>query len=391
MAVAEPAPFYDIYSEMIKFSQQDIDAKEQEYVIQSLCSGVLSGDGPFTRHCCELLQARLGAPVLLTHSGTAALEMAALLLDLKPGDEVIMPSFTFSSTANAVVLRGATPVFIDVRPETLNMDERLLNGALSSRTRAIFPVHYGGVACDMDAINAFAASHGLAVVEDAAQAHLAFYKGKPLGTLSALGCISFHVTKNIVSGEGGALILNDPMLRDRAYLLAEKGTNRREFLRGEAGRYEWLDVGSSYLPSDILAALLLAQLERDREMTARRVAIWNRYHQAFADAQRRGLVRRAAPPDFARHNGHLYFLVLPDADAAARLRDDMKAADIPCPHHYVPLHSAPAGRRFGRAGSDMRVTERDAPALLRLPLHSGMTDNDADRVTEELLSRLNGL
>lgn len=373
---------------VVRFSHPDLDPQALAYVRQSLESGELAGDGPFTRRCCAWLQKRLGSPAMLAHSGTAALEMAALLLDLMPGDEVIMPSFTFSATANAVVLRGATPVFVDVHPETLNLDERLLAGALSPRTRAIFPVHYGGVACDMDAINAFAGAHGLLVVEDAAQAYLAYYKDKPLATLGTLGCLSFHVTKNIVSGEGGALIVNDPALLTRAYLVAEKGTNRRDFIRGEVNRYEWLDVGSSYLPSDILAALLLAQLERDLAMTDRRVTIWNRYHAAFAQAEQQGLLRRAVLPDFARHNGHLFFLVMPRAEQATRLRGWMADAGIPCPHHYVPLHSAPAGRKFGREGSSMAVTERDAAALLRLPLHAALSDQDVDRVIDRLLGGL---
>ena len=373
---------------MVRFSHPDLDVKAQAYVRESLESGILGGDGPFTDRCCDWLRRELGMPSLLTHSGTAALEMAALLLNLSPGDEVIMPSFTFTSTANAVVLRGATPVFVDVHPQTLNMDERLLAGALSRRTRAIVPVHYGGVACNMDAIGTFATAHGLAVIEDAAQAYLAFYRDRPLGTLGALGCLSFHVTKNIVSGEGGALIVNDPSMLERAYALAEKGTNRRTFLRGGGSRYEWLDLGSSYHPGDLIAALLLAQLERGRALTDRRLAIWNRYHRAFAGAEGQGLLRRAALPDFARHNGHLYFLVLPEAGEAVRLQSWMKGQGIPCPHHFIPLHSAPAGRQFGREGSAMTVTERDTPALLRLPLHGSLTDQHVDGVIETVLTGL---
>lgn len=375
----------------IKFSQPDIDDKALEYVRRSLGSGELSGDGPFSKKCADWLFGVLGKQALLTHSATAALDMAAILADVGPGDEVIMPSFTFSSTANAVVLRGAMPVFVDIRPDTLNLDEALLEGARSERTKAVIPVHYAGVACEMDAIDSFARAHNLMVIEDAAQAYLASYRDRPLGTLGALSCLSFHVTKNVVSGEGGALLVNDSRLLERAHIIREKGTNRRQFINKEVQKYEWLDLGSSYLLSDVLAALLLSQLEKSAEITARRLEIWQRYHMALADAERKGLLRRPAPPPYAKHNAHIYWVEMASADIASKVRERMAQAKIPCPHHYIPLHSAPAGRKFGRTGSAMTVTDRVTFAMARLPLHSRMTNDDVDRTVDALLGTLRSI
>lgn len=363
-----------------RFSRPSIDAKALEYFQISLESGEIGGDGPFTTKCHEWLRASLGTSALLTHSCTGALEMTALLAEVGPGDEVIMPSYTFTSTANAFVLRGATPVFTDIREDTLNLDERLLAQAWSPCTKAIVPVHYAGVACDMDAICAFAKAHGLLVIEDAAQALGASHKGMPLGTLGDLGCLSFHVTKNVVSGEGGALILNNRSFVERAHIIREKGTNRTQFINHKVDKYEWLDLGSSYLPSDLLAAVLLSQLERSGEIVARRLAVWNRYHAAFETAERRGLLRRPVVPDYAGHNGHIYYLLLPDASSSEEFRKRLSGRRIPLQTHYVPLHSAPAGRRFGRTATGMNVTERTAATLVRLPIHAELSDQAVDDI-----------
>jgi dTDP-4-amino-4,6-dideoxygalactose transaminase len=374
----------------IAFSRASLDAQALEYVRQALESGDISGDGSFTHRCHAWLKADLAAPALLTHSCTAALEMAALLANIGPGDEVIMPSFTFVSTANAFVLRGAVPIFIDIRQDTFNMDEGLVAAALSPRTRAIVPVHYAGVACEMDPILSLAKAHGLMVIEDAAQAHLSRYNGRLLGTIGDIGCFSFHATKNIVAGEGGALVLNDGALLERALVLREKGTNRTQFRENMAEKYEWLDLGSSFLPSDLLAAVLLSQLEAGQVLTQRRLHIWSRYHAALAPSEAAGLLRRPVVPTHVEHNGHIYALLLPDEAGAARLRSRMAQAGITCPSHYVPLHSAPAGRRFGRAASDMTVTDHVAAAIVRLPLHAELTDAQVDRVLENVLAELPG-
>jgi dTDP-4-amino-4,6-dideoxygalactose transaminase len=375
-------------NEPVAFSKPDIDEAATDYLLQSLHSGLISGDGPFTQRCHDWLRTRLRAPSMLTHSCTGALEMAALLARVGPGDEVLMPSYTFVSTANAFVLRGATPVFVDIRPDTLNLDERLLDAALTVRTRAVGPVHYAGVSCDMDAILSFARSRELTVIEDAAQGYGAFHRDRPLGTLGAMGCLSFHVSKNIVSGEGGALIVNDPRLLERANIVREKGTNRTAFLDRKVDKYEWLDVGSSYLPSDILAALLLAQFEQADRITARRLDIWSRYHAALAPAEAAGLLRRPVVPDYARHNAHIYYVLLADRQAADRFRAHLNENGIGALTHYVPLHSAPAGLRYGRAADSLTVTARTAETLVRISLYSGMTDVFVDRVIAVMLDAI---
>jgi dTDP-4-amino-4,6-dideoxygalactose transaminase len=364
----------------IEFSRPLIGDKALSYLHESLVGSDFSGDGSFTRRCHEWLKRELGSPALLTHSCTAALEMAALLSGVGPGDEVILPSFTFSSTANAFVLRGATPVFIDIRPDTLNLDENLLDVARTSRTRAIVPVHYAGVGCEMDTIRTFARAYNLIVIEDAAQAQLSTYRGAPLGTLGALGCFSFHLSKNVVSGEGGALIINDEAFLERAHIVREKGTNRTAFLNRKVDKYEWIDVGSSFLPSDLLAALLYSQLEDAAAITARRISIWNRYHKDFESAEKDGRVMRPRPPAHTPPNGHIYYILLPAADVAQGLRRHLAEAGVPAHNHYVPLHSAPAGRRFGRTATEMKVTDRVASTILRLPIHAGLSDSDVDRI-----------
>lgn len=368
----------------VPFNRPFAVGRELAYIQEAIALMQLSGDGEFTRRCHRLLEQATGASkALLTHSCTAALEMAALLLDLQPGDEVIMPSYTFVSTANAFVLRGAVPVFVDIRPDTLNIDESLIEAAITPRTRAICVVHYAGVGCEMDAIAAIAARHGLALVEDAAQGIGASYRGRPLGTFGAMGTLSFHETKNVISGEGGALLLNDPGLVERAEILREKGTNRSRFFRGEVDRYTWVDLGSSYLPSELGAAFLAAQLEQMQAITARRLALWQRYYDWAARPEREGLVRRPVVPEHCGHNAHMFYLLLPGLAARAAFLAEMKAAGIGAIFHYVPLHSSPAGMRYGRAQGALPVTDDTAARLVRLPLWLGLEDR-LDEVIERV-------
>jgi len=359
----------------IGFNRPHLAGNEIEYMLQALEKNRhISGDGVFTKRCHAWLEARLGGKALLTHSCTAALEMAALLCELSPGDEVLMPSFTFVSTANAVALRGAVPVFVDVREDTLNIDEALIEAAITSRTRAISVVHYAGVSCEMNSIMATAHRYGLKVIEDAAQALLAYYHGRPLGTIGDLAAISFHETKNLISGEGGALMVNVPELAGRAEIIREKGTNRSSFFRNEVARYTWVDIGSSYLPSDMLAAFLLAQMEQADALLGERLAIWGRYHAGLADLETAGLLRRPIVPPHCKHNGHLYYILLADLDQRRRLIAHMKTNGIDTPFHYVPLHSSPAGQRLTRTAAPLPVTDSIAERLLRLPMWYGMRD-----------------
>lgn len=359
--------------EEVPFNRPFLTGNESAYLTEALEGRHLSGDGPFTRRCSAWLEEETGASkALLTHSCTGALEMAALLCDLEPGDEVIMPSFTFVSTANAFVLRGAVPVFVDVRPDTLNLDESLLEAAITDRTRAIVPVHYAGVSCEMDRITEIAARHSLLVVEDAAQGVMSSYRGRSLGAIGDFGALSFHETKNIVCGEGGALLIKDDAYSARAEILREKGTNRSQFFRGQVDKYTWVDVGSSYLPSELNAAFLWAQMEHAADITAGRLALWDRYHAAFEPLERAGVLRRPIIPEDCTHNAHMYYLLLPDLSARTRFIGQMAEAGVRCVFHYVPLHSAPAGLRFGRTGTPMTVTDDVADRLVRLPLWAGL-------------------
>jgi dTDP-4-amino-4,6-dideoxygalactose transaminase len=370
---------------VVPFNRPYLTGRELEYIKRAHANGHLAGQGEFARLSSEWLQARFGSPrALLTHSCTAALEMCAILADIGPGDEVIMPSFTFVSTANAFVLRGATPVFVDIRPDTLNLDERLLSDAISERTKAIIPVHYAGVACEMDDIMAFAADHGLLVIEDAAQAVLSTYRGRPLGGIGDLAALSFHETKNVISGEGGALLVNDPRFATRAEVILEKGTNRSQFFRGEVDKYTWVDIGSSYLPGEIVAAFLFAQFEHADQITARRLAIWSRYHEAFAEAERDGLLRRPIVPDDREHNAHMYYVLLPDLETRTRLIEALRAEKVHSVFHYVPLHSSPQGSRVGRVSGSLPVTDVTSERLVRLPLWLGV-ECEQDRVIEGVL------
>lgn len=365
----------------IAFNRPAMPDAAYRYLREAVANMHLSGDGPFTKRCHAALEAALGAPkVLLTTSCTHALEMAALLLDVRPGDEVVVPSFTFVSTANAFALRGARIVFSDIRPDTLNLDERHLPGLLTRRTRAVVPVHYAGVACEMDAIGRAASAAGVAVVEDNAHGLFGTYRGRPLGSFGALAAQSFHETKNISCGEGGALVLNDPELADRAEIIREKGTNRSRFFRGEVDKYTWVDVGSSYLPSDALAALLLAQLEMKAAIQARRRAVWDRYRTALAGWAAEHRVGLPVVPDHCGHPAHLFYLLMPTLDDRQALLAHMKARGITATFHYVPLHLSEMGARLGGRPGLCPVTEIVSDRLVRLPLFFDLTDADQDRV-----------
>jgi len=367
----------------IPFNRPHMTGRELEYIVRAHAEGHLSGNGAYTKNCQRLLKERLGVEgVLLVHSCTAALEMAALLLEVGPGDEVVMPSFTFVSTANAFVLRGARPVFVDIRPDTLNIDEKLIEEALTPRTKAICVVHYAGVGCEMDAIMALAGRRGLPVLEDAAQGLEAAYKGRPLGAIGQLGALSFHETKNVISGEGGALAIQDPALFRRAEILWEKGTDRALFNRGEVDKYTWRDLGSSYLPSELTAAFLLAQLEAAEELTINRRASWNYYHRHLEEAERQGFLRRPVVPAECQPNGHIYHILLPTAKKRDEFLKHCKDKSIGAVFHYVPLHSSPAGLKFGRFVGDMKNTDDLSARLVRLPLWNDMDEDILNRVLE---------
>jgi len=357
----------------IPFNRPYLTGRELQAIAEAHAEGHLSGDGRFTSKCSRWLEAQTGSRrALLTHSCTAGLEMSALLGSLAPGDEVIMPSYTFVSTANAFVLRGAVPVFVDIRSDTLNMDERLLEQALSPRTKAVVPVHYAGVGCEMDPIMAFADEHGLLVVEDAAQGIMSTYRGRALGSIGHLGTLSFHETKNITCGEGGALLINDASLIERAEILREKGTNRSQFFRGQVDKYTWIDLGSSYLPGELSAAFLWEQMRDAELITGRRIAQWQTYHDAFQKLEAGGLVRRPIVPDYCTHNAHMYYLLLPGLEERTRFIDQMRLAGVGAVFHYVPLHSAPAGLRYGRTATTMRITDSTSESLVRLPIWVGL-------------------
>jgi dTDP-4-amino-4,6-dideoxygalactose transaminase len=367
----------------IPFNWPHMTGKELYYIAESHFNGRLAGDGPFTKQCHTWLEQRTGCKkALLTHSCTAALEMSALLLDIRPGDEVIMPSYTFVSTANAFVLRGGLPVFVDIRADTLNIDESLIEAAITKKTKAIVAVHYAGIACEMDTIMDIANRHKLLVIEDAAQGVLANYKGRALGSIGHLGCFSFHETKNIISGEGGALLINDPRLVERAEVIREKGTNRSRFFRGQVDKYTWVDIGSSYLPGEITAAFLWAQMQEADAITARRVDIWNRYHAAFNSLEQLGRLRRPVVPADCTHNAHMYYLLLRDIADRIDFIGAMWQHEVNCVFHYVPLHSSPAGQRYGRPHGSLDTTNLQSERLVRLPMFFELSEAQQERVTE---------
>ncbi|MBB3770787.1 dTDP-4-amino-4,6-dideoxygalactose transaminase [Angulomicrobium tetraedrale] len=368
----------------VPFNKVVLAGREFDYIRQSIDDSI-AGNGRFTQLCQASLEQRFApARVLLTTSCTTALEMSALLTSIGPGDEVIMPSFTFTSTANAFVLRGAVPVFVDIRPDTQNIDEALIEAAITPRTRAICVVHYAGVACEMDATLDIASRHGLAVIEDAAQAIGSTYRGKALGTFGNLAALSFHETKNIVAGEGGALIINDLALAERAEIIWEKGTNRVAFKRGMVDKYTWVDIGSSFLPSDITAAFLYSQLESMDAIIADRRRIWDRYQAGLARLEASGQLQRPVIPPHCEGNGHIYYILLENLDARRHWAKELAAAGVDAFMHYVPLHSSPAGRRLGRTAGPMPVTDATSDRLLRLPLFPGLTDAQVDHVVDAL-------
>ena len=369
----------------IPFNKPYMTGKEQYYIAEAHANGMLAGEGPFTQKCHKWLEAKTGAKkALLTHSCTAALEMAAILAGISPGDEVIMPSYTFVSTANAFVLRGGVPVFVDIRPDTLNIDETRIEAAITARTKAIVAVHYAGVGCEMDAIMDIARRHDLLVIEDAAQGIMSKYKGRALGGIGHMAALSFHETKNIISGEGGALLINDAQFAERAEVIREKGTNRSQFFRGQVDKYTWVDIGSSYLPGEIIAAFLWAQMEEADAITGCRMAIWERYHEALKHLEGEGRLRRPIVPMHCQYNAHMYYVLLDSLATRTRVIDELKQQGIHTVFHYVPLHSSPCGRRYGRTDDDLAVTDSISASLIRLPLWVGLTTFQQIRAVAEL-------
>lgn len=372
---------------MIPFNVPPFTDDEMEYVKEAIESHKISGDGEFTKKCNVWMENRFSAAkVLLTTSGSTALDMAALLCGIRPGDEVILPSYTFSSTANSFVLAGAKLVFVDIRPDTMNIDERLIEAAISEKTKVIVPVHYAGVACEMDTIMRIARKHGLLVVEDAAQGVMSTYNGKALGTIGDFGCYSFHETKNYSMGEGGALVINNPAFFEKAEILREKGTNRSKFFRGQVDKYTWVDFGDSYLPSEINAAYLWPQLLKADEINNDRLNSWNRYYSAFKTLEERGLVELPSIPDACVHNAHMFYLKLKTLQERTAFINHMKQNGVGCVFHYVPLHSAPAGLKFGTFYGEDKYTTQESDRLVRLPMYYRLRNDDINTVIESVLS-----
>ncbi|EMH4149227.1 dTDP-4-amino-4,6-dideoxygalactose transaminase [Providencia stuartii] len=371
---------------MIPFNKPPVVGTELTYMKQAMESGKLCGDGGFTKRCEEWMEKRFDCPeVQLTPSCTASLEMAAILINIKPGDEVIMPSFTFVSTSNAFVLRGATIVFVDVRPDTMNMDETKIEAAITERTRAIVPVHYAGVACEMDTIMAIAKKHNLFVIEDAAQGVMSTYKGRALGTIGHIGCYSFHETKNYSSGgEGGATLVNDKSLINRAEVIREKGTNRSQFFRGQVDKYTWRDIGSSYLLSDLQAAYLWAQLEEAEKINDRRLLLWQRYYEALSPLAQEGKLALPIVPEGLVHNAHMFYIKLKDVEERTAFNEYMKSNGVLTVFHYVALHTSPAGEEFGRFHGEDRYTTSESDRLVRLPMFYNMTDDEQQTVIAKI-------
>lgn len=374
---------------MIPFNQPYMTGKEMLYIAEANFNHMLAGDGQFTKRCHDWLETNsTSKKALLTHSCTAALEMAAILADIQQGDEVIMPSYTFVSTANAFVLRGGVPVYVDIRTDTLNIDESLIEAAITPRTKAIVPVHYAGVGCEMDTIMEIAQRHGLLVIEDAAQGVMAKYKGRSLGAIGHMGAYSFHETKNVISGEGGALLVNDDRFTDRAEIIREKGTNRSQFFRGQVDKYTWQDVGSSFLPGELIAAFLYAQLEEADAITQKRLSAWQVYHNLLEPLESAGLVRRPIIPAECEQNAHMYYVLLSDGAQRDHVLQYLRSANVNAVFHYVPLHSSPAGMKFGRVNGDMKNTDYLSEHLIRLPLWVGITEAQQKMVAETLRAAL---
>ena len=366
---------------MISFNEPPLVGTEEQYISEAIANRKICGDGPFTRKCSAWLEEHMKtAKALLTTSCTHATEMAALLAGIGEGDEVIMPSYTFSSTANAFVLRGGVPVFVDIRPDTMNIDEEKIEDAVTERTKAIVVVHYAGVGCEMERICGIAGRHNLTVIEDAAQAVMAFYKGRALGTIGDFGCYSFHETKNYSMGEGGALLIRDEKDRERAEIIREKGTDRSRFFRGQVDKYTWVDAGSSYLPSELNAAHLFAQLEQAERINADRLRSWERYQQMLLPLEREGILSLPVVPKTCKHHAHMFYIKAKDLAERSRLLAFLKERGILAVFHYIPLHSAPAGRQFGRFHGEDVYTTKESERLLRLPLYYGLSEADQNRV-----------
>lgn len=376
-------------NQKIPFNWPHLTGNELHHISEAHFSGSLAGDGPFTKRCHEWLETHTSsAKALLTHSCTAALEMAALLLNIAQGDEIIMPSFTFVSTANAFVLRSGVPVFVDIREDTLNIDEGLIEAAITPRTRAIVVVHYAGVACEMDAIMDIAKRHGLKVIEDAAQGVMSTYKGRALGSIGDLGAYSFHETKNVISGEGGALLVNSGDHIQRAEIIREKGTDRSRFFRGQVDKYTWQEVGSSFLPGELIAAFLWAQLGEAERITQKRLLSWEYYHNLLAPLEATGLLRRPIVPDDCKHNAHMYYVLLDTESSRSDALAEFRRQSIGAVFHYIPLHSSPAGRRHCRVHGTMSMTDMQSARLVRLPLWVGLTTEQQDTVVAALKSTI---
>lgn len=370
---------------MIPFNIPPYTGKEEQYIEEAICQKKICGDGKFTLKCNEWIESLGGiSKALLTTSCTHALDLAAILCEVKPGDEVIMPSYTFVSTANAFVLRGAVPVFVDIRPDTMNIDEKLIEGAITERTKVIAPVHYAGVACEMDTIMNIAKRHGLKVVEDAAQGVMAEYKGKALGTIGDFGCYSFHETKNYSMGEGGALLIKHADDVPRAEIVREKGTNRSAFFRGMVDKYTWVDQGSSYLPSELNAAYLYAQLEMAEVINQKRLSIYNLYKSMLSPLEQEGKIELPVVPEECRHNAHMFYIKVKDLAERTKLQQYLKEHRIGSAFHYVPLHSAPAGRKYGRFHGEDRFTTKESERLLRLPMYYQITEDEVEQVVDSV-------
>lgn len=370
---------------MIPFNVPPYIGTENKYIADAIQSHKICGDGVYTKKCQKLLEERTGAAkVLLTNSGTDALEMAALLCDLEPGDEVILPSYTFSSTANAFALFGAKLVFVDIRPDTMNIDENLIEDAITEHTKVIVPVHYAGVSCEMDTIMNIANRHKLLVVEDAAQGVMSTYKGRALGAIGHIGCYSFHETKNYSMGEGGAILLNDPKLVERAEIIREKGTNRANFLRGQVDKYTWVDIGSSYLPSELNAAYLYGQLQSAEKINENRLASWNLYKEGLQELANSGKIELPMIPEGCMHNAHMFYIKLKDLEERTKLQQYLRGQGIQTAFHYIPLHSAPAGQRFGRFQGEDRYTTKESQRLVRLPMYYGLGKADVAYVANAI-------
>lgn len=377
---------------MISFNIPPFTGKEFEYMQEAVRNHKICGDGAFTKKCNQWIEHRFQAKkAMLTTSGSTALDMAAFLCEIHPGDEVILPSFTFSSTANAFVLAGAKLVFVDIRPDTMNLDETKIEAAITEKTKVIVPVHYAGVACEMDVIMEIARRHHLRVVEDAAQGVMSAYKGKALGTIGDFGCFSFHETKNYSMGEGGAILINDESKIEKAEILREKGTNRSQFYRGQVAKYNWVDFGDSYLQSDLNAAYLWAQLELADQINEDRLSTWNQYHAALKPLEDQGIISLPTIPEGCTHNAHMYYIKCKDLDTRQKYIEYMRDNEIYCVFHYVPLHSAPAGIRFGRFNGEDRYTTRESDRLVRLPMYYGMKAEDIALVIEKTKQFFSGL